>query len=65
MYEERTAKFARAKFKQVAADIQKLKDNLQKVTIFQPSGVSVSNVLSMGIAIHCCKQEKWTKMHGI
>lgn len=53
------------KFDEVAADIQKFKDVLRKVTVCQPSGVSANNVLSMAIAIHCAKQEKWTMPHEI
>lgn len=57
-YGERTAKSVWAKFDELAADIQKFKDPLQRVLSSQHSGLSEANILSMTMTIHLGKEEK-------
>lgn len=51
-YGGRTSKSVRAKFDELAADIQKFREALRRVGVSNPSGVTRDEILSMAIAIH-------------
>lgn len=57
-YGGRSAKSARAKFEEVAADVQKFRDAILRVRASNPTGVTEDEVLSMSIAVHFGKRDK-------
>lgn len=56
-YGGRTPKSVRAKVDEVAADVQKFRNSMKRVKSCNPTGVNISEILSMSIAVHLGKRD--------